>query len=122
MAKNLMKQHKRRQRMAEAKEEATDLVLKHWEEFCKNADVAILYTLHTVFGFGKKRCERFYKALIKNQFEMIDNFRCDGDDSHYWVMEARLKWAGIDVQALQKEADEIEAQWEAEKRKGVENG
>ena len=38
---------------------------------------------------------------------MCEDWQCKGDDSHYWVMEKRLKDAGIDIEALRKEADEI---------------
>ena len=119
--KNMMKQHERRQRLKEAREEATELVLNTWDDFCRRADITILYTLHTEFKFGKERCERFYRKLIQNQLSMIEQFRCGDDDSHYLVMEKRLKDAGIDVKALQAEADRLPIdQGEAYKRRSDE--
>lgn len=104
-----MKQLQRRKAKEEAREEANDLVLKQWENFATKADIVILYTLHKEFGFGKERCERFYRKMIENQISMIEQYRTskDDDDTHYWVMEERLKNANIDVKALQEEVERI---------------
>ena len=107
MGKSLTRRYLENQRRAEMKDKADDLVLKRWEEFCRDADISILYTLHEVFGFGKERLERFYRGWIKNHTDMIKKYRCDNDDSHYWVMEARLKDIGVDIDALLKEAEEL---------------
>lgn len=108
MGKNMMKSLERRRRRAEAKDEATDLVLKRWEEFCKKHDVVMLYTLHKDFGFGQKRIERFYLNMIYNQVQMIEEFRssADDDDTHYLVMADRLKKASIDIDDLLNKADQ----------------
>ena len=109
MGKSLMKAHQRRKAKQEARDEATNLVLEQYEEFLRKADITILYTLHEDFGFGKKRCEKFYRQLIANQMRMIDEFRQDKDDdeTHYSVMAKRLKEADIDVKAMQDEADKV---------------
>ena len=41
---------------------------------------------------------------------MMEQWRVDGDNTHYWVMEHRLKEDGIDY----KEFDEIQAEFEDE--------
>ena len=121
MAKNMMKQLQRRRRMAEARDSATDLVLKRWEEFCKKHDIVMLYTLHKNFGFGAKRIERFYFNMIANQIEMIEAFRstADEEDTHYLVMADRLEKAGIDIDGLLKKADQVrmpECDYESRKK------
>lgn len=109
MGKSLTKQLERRRRRTEARDEATDIVLKRWEEFCKKHDTVMLYTLHKNFGFGAKRIERFYLNMINNQIQMIEEFRSNAndDDTHYLVMADRLKKAGIDIDDLLQKADQV---------------
>ena len=91
----------------EAREKKADEILdERLAKKCENVDVTILYTLHTVFGFGAKRCHQFYFEMINNHFNMCNQFQCNGDDSHYWVMKERLKLDGIDVEAFINEANE----------------
>jgi hypothetical protein len=101
------KGHRYREKMKEAEAEAERLVLEKWEEFSKKADVSILFALRETFGFGKERLERFYENWLKTHIQMISRYQTDGDDSHYWVMEARLREIGVDIDELQKKADEI---------------
>jgi hypothetical protein len=95
----------------EAKQKEADRILdERLAKKCENVDVTMLYTLHTVFGFGAERCRRFYFEMIDNHFNMCNRWQCDGDDSHYWIMKQRLKDDGIDVEAMIKEAQE-NAKW-----------
>ena len=109
MGKSLTKRYLENQRRYESHEEAKRIVLQEWEKVCRKTDVSILYALHNIFGFGKDRLERFYREWIKMHIAMVDNYQCDGDDSHYWVMEARLKDIGLDVDALLKEVDKYDS-------------
>ena len=103
---NLMKSYNERQRKERVNQEL-DRMLTEW---MKCADVAILFTLHTEFGFGAERCRRFYLKMIEAHKEMRDRFQSGNDESHYWVMEKWLKDDGIDVEALQREAENISKQ------------
>ena len=105
MGKSLTNRYLDKQRKAEANAEAKKLVLAEREKYCTKTDVTILYALHNIFGFGKERLERFYREWIKIHTEMVEDYQCDGDDSHYWVMEARLKEIGVDIDALEREVD-----------------
>ena len=78
----------------------------------KYYDITMLYTLHTIFGFGKERCRRFYLGMIKNYLGMLNQFQSDGDDSHFWVMESRLKADGIDVSEIVREGDELAKEYD----------
>lgn len=71
----------------------------------KNVDFAIAYTLHNLFGFGAGRIKKFFKLCRATHKEMMERYRSDGDDSHYWVMEKRLKDGGIDVEKIIAELD-----------------
>lgn len=108
MGKNLTNRYLEKKREEENLKLVRELVLQEYEKFCKKMDVSVLYAQHKTFGHGKIKLERFYREWIKIHTEMVKNYQCDGDDSHYWVMEARLKEIGVDIEALEKEVDEIE--------------
>lgn len=105
MGKSLTNRYLEKQREEENLKLAKKLVLQEYEKFCTKTDISMLYALHNTFGFGKERLERFYREWIKIHTEMVKNYQCDGDDSHYWVMEARLREIGVDIDALEKEVD-----------------
>lgn len=96
---NLMKSYNKRQR----EQKANDML----DTWMKKADTAILYTLHTEFGFGKERLRKFFVAMVRNHKDMTERFRSDGDDGHYWVMAKRLKDDGIDIDEFEKEVEKI---------------
>lgn len=108
--KSLIKKYNERL-IREARQKEADRILDdRLAKKCENIDITILYTLHThpKFKKGAQLCREFYLAMIENHFNMCDKWQCDGDESHYWIMKKRLKDDGIDVDALIKEADEIE--------------
>lgn len=94
----------------EAKQKEADKILdEQLQKRGKYFDITILYTLHThpKFKKGAKLCREFYIDAIRNYFNMLEQWQCDGDDSHFWIMEERLRADGIDVDALKKEVDEM---------------
>ena len=58
-------------------------------------DSAILYTLHTEFGFGKKRLKRFYNAVSK-QFNDLTAYYQMPEDFPF-LCERKLRDIGVDV-------------------------
>jgi len=94
----------------EAKErEANKILDEQLKKRSKYYAITVLYTLHThrKFKKGAQLCREFYLEMIRNYFNMIEQWQCDGDDSHFWIMEERLKADGIDVDALDREVDDM---------------
>jgi hypothetical protein len=89
--------------------EAGKILDEQMSKRAKYYDIVMLYTLHTLpkIRFGAQRCREFYLGMIRNHLGMVKNWQCDGDDSHFWIMEERLKADGINVDELIKEAHEI---------------
>ena len=60
-----------------------------------------LYVLHTEFGFGKQRLERFYNMLFEKREAMKAEFG-DTDDALIgeYAMRYILKEQGIDVEEM----------------------
>lgn len=107
MGRSLMRGFKKRQAKLQAERETDEMVAQAWAKFCLKADIIILYTLRVVFKFGKVRLERFYWKMIELQMHMIGRYKSEkGDNFHYTAMKRELLNAGVDVDALQKEAEE----------------
>ncbi len=69
-------------------------------EFLRDADAMILYTLHKEFGFGKKRLIKFFKTFIDDYEKFIDDYQVEG----HWMAAYRLKeLTGLDIDELHKE-------------------
>ena len=99
---------RRKQALKEAQDEADKVCAKAWADFCLYADITMLYALRVAFGFGKVRLERFYWAMIENHMHQIGRYKsAKGDDYHYTAMKRELKNAGVDVEALQAEAERL---------------
>ena len=107
MGRSLMRGFKKRQAKLQAEQETDEMVAQAWAKFCLKADLIMLYTLRKTFGYGKTRLERYYWGLIDNQMHMIGRYKSEkGDNFHYTAMKRELLNAGVDVDALQKEAEE----------------
>ena len=111
MAKNLIKQRERRENRKRIYEEAVDIVLKTWSEFCRRYDIANIYSWYVNEGYGPTRGPRVYLDMVENQVKMIEEFRtcADDDETYYLVMEDRLRKAGFDLEDIFNKADAIRA-------------
>ena len=78
------------------------------KEVLKNAeiyDLAVLWTLHEVFGFGKKRLRLFYRLWVKIYRATKKAYFCEGDEEKFgsrtdaYVIKKRLKEIGFDYDA-----------------------
>lgn len=64
----------------------------------------VLWVLHTEYGFGKVRLERFAKEFHEKLKELSDWYVMDSTDQVF-LCRRKLKEYGIDVDELVKEAD-----------------
>lgn len=80
-------------------------------DYTRRFDALMLLTLHTEFGFGRERLERFYRAMDEEYKRLTSMLGAEdtADDVHYWAWERRLKeCTGLDL-------DELFAKYENEK-------
>ena len=77
-------------------------ILENDEKFAMDADASVLWTLHTVFGFGKKRLRRFYEENLKMHNEMREFYQLNTDET-FWLCRYKLKNYGIDIEEWYKE-------------------
>lgn len=75
-------------------------ILDQKEKFFESVDAMILWTLHNELGFGKKRIERFYKAVIRNYKDMCKYYEVDDT----YPAEYKLREIGVDLSQLRKES------------------
>lgn len=74
-------------------------IVEQENKFIQGIDAMILWTLHKELGFGKKRLERFYKAVIRNYKELCKYFEMDDT----YPAEQKLREIGVDLDKLRKE-------------------
>ena len=70
------------------------------ETLYSNMDAMILYTLHSKFGFGKKRLLKFYYSFIDFHKELTDYYQMN--DAKFICTE-KLKDIGIDIEQLESD-------------------
>lgn len=88
-------------------EEIRRQCVEQTEQYEVELDVAVLYALHSAFGFGKIRLERFYKEMFRLRNEMKARYGTSADDTMGdFAMYIKLKERGVDVQQLYEEQNE----------------
>lgn len=74
-------------------------ILEAQDELIRDIDAVFLWTLRTELGFGKKRIERIYSAVIRNFKEMCEFYAMN--DAYPAVYH--LREIGVDLDQLRKE-------------------
>lgn len=74
-------------------------IVEQQDKFIQEIDAMILYTLYVELGFGKKRLERFYKAVIRNYKELCKFYEMDDT----YPAEYKLREIGVDLDKLRKD-------------------
>lgn len=64
-----------------------------------NIDALVLWTLHTEYGFGKKRLLKFYNAFNDLFYDLSKYYEFE-DDKIPWLYTQKLKEYGIDIKEL----------------------
>ena len=101
---------RKRQVEAKQKENAERIFSEVFDEIFAYNEVLWLYGIRKASEengdpFGKVRLERIYWTIIKEFKRMVERYQYGNDDTHYFVMERELKELGVDVKALQAEAE-----------------
>lgn len=66
-------------------------------------DTLIAYTLHTELGFGQKRIQDFFNAMVKHQISIKRAYAggsTDDNEMPEFVMEVKLRDDGVDLPAI----------------------
>lgn len=87
-----------------AREMARKEVFAANAQYAEDFDACVLYALHEVCGFGKKRLTRFFRRYMELRDEVLDRYRfADGNEDYTWWARRELKRIGVDVDALRRE-------------------
>lgn len=65
------------------------------KEFCRDVDTMVLWTLHSVYGWGPKRLKDFYVAMFREHLRMRGFYEMD----ELYPERHKLKEIGVDVAA-----------------------
>ena len=75
-------------------------ILDRDKEFSLDMDAMILWTLHTHYGFGKERLEKFYKDFIDEHIKLRNYYEIDDSFPERYILKEKCN---VDVEALNKE-------------------
>lgn len=64
-------------------------------------DAMVLYTLRSVFGFGKARLRKFWEALAEEHDKLVEHYQMP--ESFPYLCKRELSKIGVDVQAWNNE-------------------
>ena len=78
--------------------EARTQMLEQHRKINADFDAMVLWVLHSRFGFGKKRLERFYEEFLK-EYEEMKEYYASNDDTIIFAAREKLKRIGVDVYA-----------------------
>lgn len=85
---------------AAAIHEINQQILDHDNAYSLDLDSMVLWTLHVHCGFGKKRLEDFYRAMICEHLRMREFYEIDDTYPERYLLKERC---GVDVEALNAE-------------------
>ena len=87
--------------MKDIKTEARAQCVEQLRRYEMELDSVVLYVLHTEFGFGKQRLEKFYDMLFEKREAMKAEF---GETDDATIGEYAMRWVlkeqGIDVEEM----------------------
>lgn len=81
-----------------------DLILEKFQTFEKELDAAVLWELHTDFGFGLKRLKKVWQNTYRNHRELQQYYDMNVNDAG-WLVSKLLKEYGMDLDALYAEEE-----------------
>lgn len=87
------------------KQEVAKEFNKLLERYNRDASMQILWVLHSEFGFGQQRLQKFADKLAEMQIKMEYTYELPEDDTP-WLCEQKLIESGIDVKKLLGETNE----------------
>jgi hypothetical protein len=87
-------------------EEITRQFMELESKYTKDNDASILLTLHSCFGFGKKRLRRFWEFYFKEQARLREYYQLDTHEGN--LCKFKLKQIGVDIDEWHREKDRKE--------------
>ena len=82
-----------------ARREIKRQILEAQNQYDDLSDALMLWTLHTEFGFGKDRLERFYRAFLTQNKELQKYYMTDS----VFPANAKLEALGVNLKQIRKE-------------------
>ena len=65
-------------------------------------DSLVLWILHTEFGFGVKRLQKFHDSFNDGIKRLLERYELE-DDDQIWLCTHKLKQLGIDIEKMNGE-------------------
>ncbi len=71
-------------------------------KFALENDAMVLWVMHIVFKFGKKRLKRYFDRCFQEHEDLRNFFQFDNDDMG-WLYTRQLKEIGVDIEEWYRE-------------------
>ena len=84
-------------------EEITKQILERDTAFAMDSDASLLWAIHEVFGFGKKRLRRLWEKQYNLHRELRSYYAAEDYEEMGWIYREKLKNIGVDVEDWYKE-------------------
>lgn len=81
-------------------EEIDRQIAQNMDKLSKNILSIVLWELHEVEGFGKKRLLRFHENFVPALKELQEFYDMKTDAETEWLCKKKLKEIGVDVEEL----------------------
>lgn len=81
-------------------EEIDRQIAQNIDKLSKNILSIVLWELHEVEGFGKKRLLRFHENFVPALKELQEFYDMKTDSETEWLCKKKLKEIGVDVEEL----------------------
>lgn len=89
-------------------DEITRQLFEIESKYIKDNDASILLTLHSCFGFGKKRLRRFWEFYFKEQARIREFYQLDDHEGN--LCRFKLKQIGIDIDEWHTEMKNVQGE------------
>ena len=82
-------------------------ILEKDEQYKKDIDAMVLYTLLSHYGWKKKRLRRFWNAFIEEHKALREHYLMDAPGDGAWLAHRKLKEIGVDIHQWYKEEENV---------------
>lgn len=101
---------KKRKELDEAKAMTRKMMSDAYDDYFKMIETVWMFGIRKASEingdpFGEERLKRIYWTCIDEFHKALNEYQYGNDDSHIFAMEQELKRIGIDIKALQEEAE-----------------
>lgn len=87
-------------------EEINRQIVENDNQYSMDFDAAVLWTLHTVFGFGEKRLKKFLDCFSQEHQRLREHYQLSPEDDGWLYLHMLKEHTGFDLEEWYKQRGE----------------